>query len=303
MHPRIGPDEIAVLEGARDEVHRRRADEAGDEQVIGVVVDLVRRAELLDLALVHDRDAVGQRHRLDLVMRHIDGRRLELALDVLELGPHGEAQFGVEIGERLVHEENLRLAHDGARQGGALALAAGKRARLAVEIIAELDHLRRLAHQPVMVGCGDAAHLQGEADVVVDRHVRIERIALEHHGDVAVAGIDLIDDLAIDGDLARGRILEAGDHAHGRRLAAARGAEEDHEFLVADVEIDVVDADEAAPRLRYAAQFDLSHGVPCICRALPSAFCCCWGLGGKHYRASHGNATLSSTGGICTTSI
>ncbi len=78
---------VPVLQRSLDEVHRRRADEARDKNVVGIVVDFIRRAELLDLALVHDGDAVGQRHRLDLVMRHIDRRRLKLALDVLELAP------------------------------------------------------------------------------------------------------------------------------------------------------------------------------------------------------------------------
>ena len=105
-----------------------------------------------------------------------------------------------------------------------------------------------------MVGLGHPRILQREADVLVDRHVRIERVALEHHRDVAVSGIDLVDDLAVDADLARGRLLEAGDHAHGRRLAAARRAEEHHELLVADIEVDVVDADEVAPGFGDSAQ-------------------------------------------------
>ena len=51
----------------------------GDEQVGRPQVDLLRRAELLDLAVLHHRDAVGQRQRLDLVMRDIDHRRVRAA--------------------------------------------------------------------------------------------------------------------------------------------------------------------------------------------------------------------------------
>ena len=79
-----------------------------------------------------------------------------------------------------------------------------------------------------------AAHPQGEADVLVDAHVRVERVALEHHGDVAVAGVDAADRLAADDDLAGGRLLEPGDHPHRRGLAAARGAEQHQELLVGD---------------------------------------------------------------------
>ncbi len=43
-----------------------------------------------------------------------------------DLDPHLDAQLGVEIGERFVEQEHLRLAHDGAADGDALALAAGE---------------------------------------------------------------------------------------------------------------------------------------------------------------------------------
>ena len=49
------------------------ADEVGDETRFGLLVDLARRADLDELAVVHHRDAVGHRHRLFLVVR--DDRR------------------------------------------------------------------------------------------------------------------------------------------------------------------------------------------------------------------------------------
>ena len=48
------------------------AEEAGDEGGRGPLVELGRRAELLDPAAVHDRDRVGHRHRLLLVVRDVD---------------------------------------------------------------------------------------------------------------------------------------------------------------------------------------------------------------------------------------
>ena len=49
----------------------------------------------------------------------------------LELDAHLHAQLGVEIGQRLVEQEDLGMAHDGAAERDALALPAGKLARLA----------------------------------------------------------------------------------------------------------------------------------------------------------------------------
>ena len=53
----------------------------------------------------------------------------------------------------------------------------------------------------------------------------------------------VVDDAAVDRELAGGDRLEAGDHAQRRRLAAARGPEQDHELAVRDGEADVVDGE------------------------------------------------------------
>ncbi len=54
-------------------------------------------------------------------------------MQFLDLGAHRDAQLGVEVRQRLVEQEDLRIAHDGAAHGDALALAAGKLARVALE--------------------------------------------------------------------------------------------------------------------------------------------------------------------------
>jgi hypothetical protein len=47
-------------------------------------------------------------------------------MEALELGAHLDAELGVEVAERLVEEEGLGLADDGAADGDALALTAGE---------------------------------------------------------------------------------------------------------------------------------------------------------------------------------
>ena len=76
--------------------------------VCGLLVDLAWPAYLVDLAAVHDRDAVGHREGLLLVVRDVDERRAELVLDALELGLHLPAELHVERAERLVEEEGGR---------------------------------------------------------------------------------------------------------------------------------------------------------------------------------------------------
>src|SRR5207302_9979946 len=97
--------------------------ETGDEQVGGVVVYVPGRSDLLEDAGVHDRDAVAHGHRLDLVMRDVDERGLQLAVELLQLDAGLSAQLRIEVGQRLVEEEDLRAAHYGATERHALALA------------------------------------------------------------------------------------------------------------------------------------------------------------------------------------
>ena len=118
---------------ARNEVHARRAEEPGDEARRRPLEQIERRALLLDHAVAHQHDPVGERHRLDLVVRDVDHRGGDLLMQPLDLDAHLVAELRVEVGERLVEQEELRVAHDGAADGDALALAAGKLARIAVE--------------------------------------------------------------------------------------------------------------------------------------------------------------------------
>ncbi len=78
---------------------------------------------------MHDGDLVGQRQRLGLVVGDIDEGDAGAALQLLQLDPHALAQLGVEIGERLVEQQDLRLDHEAAGERDALLLAAGKLAR------------------------------------------------------------------------------------------------------------------------------------------------------------------------------
>ena len=74
--------------------------------------------------------------------------------------------------------------------------------------------------------------------------MRVERVVLEHHRDVALARRKIVDDLSADADLAVADLLEPGDHAQRRRLAAAGGTDEHDELAFADLEVQVVDRND-----------------------------------------------------------
>src|SRR5207244_9725601 len=87
-------------------------------------------------------------------------------------------------------------------------------------------------------------HLQRERHVVVDRHVRVKRVGLEHHRDVAVLGGNVVHHALADHDAAFADGLDAGEHAKRGRLTAARRTDEHHELLVLDLDVEVIDDGE-----------------------------------------------------------
>ena len=135
----------AVGEPHRADVHRRRADEAGDERVGRRVVERARAVDLLQNAVQEHGDPVAHRHGLDLVVRDVDGGDAEPLLQRGDLGPGLHAQLGVEVGQWLVHEEDLRLTHDRAAHRDPLALTAGERLRLAAQqLLVHVEQARGL---------------------------------------------------------------------------------------------------------------------------------------------------------------
>ena len=244
------------------EVHRRRADERRDEQVRRVVEEVLRRVDLLQQAVAEHGDPLPERHRLDLVVRHVDGRHAEPLVQLRELGAHRDAQLRVEVRERLVHQERLRLAHDRPPHRDALPLPARERRRLAVEQLLEPERLRDLVDAPLPLRLRQLLQLEPEGEVLPHRHVRIERVVLEDHRDVALLRRHLGDVDAADRDVAVRDVLEAGDHAQQRRLAAAGRADEDAELALGDLERELVDGPDAVRiDLRDLVERDPAHAA------------------------------------------
>ena len=120
LHPRAIA--IPADDGAGQLVHK--AHEIGDEKIGRTLVDVARRADLLHHALVEHDDAIRQRQRLRLVVRHVDERDPGTPLQRLDLRAHALAQLGVEIGQRLIEQQDRRLDHERAGERHALQLPA-----------------------------------------------------------------------------------------------------------------------------------------------------------------------------------
>jgi hypothetical protein len=132
--------------------------------------------------------------------------------------------------------------------------------RLALEHRADLENPRRFLNPLVDLGLGHSAVAQAIGHVVVDAHMRIEGVILEHHRDVALSRLDRVDDASADVDLAAGDGLKPRDHAQQRGFAAAGRADQHAELAVADLEVDALDGlDAAGIGLADVAEGDVSH--------------------------------------------
>ncbi len=231
------------------------ADEVGNEARARMLVQRLRRPDFEHPALVEHGHAVGQRQGLLLVVRDVDRRDAELLLQLADLRAHLDADLGVEIGQRLVEQQDLRVQHQRAGERHTLLLAARQLPRITLVQPAELDLLEHRMHALLDLGRGHLAQLQAVADVFADRHVRPQCVVLEHHADATLVRRHLVDAPIVEADLAFVRRVEAGDQAQQRGLAAARRAEEGEQFPFLDRQRHVI-----GRRHRAEALGDVLHG-------------------------------------------
>ena len=186
-------------------------------------------------------DAVGHRHRLGLVVGHVERRRAQRPLDACHLGSHPDPELRVEIGQRLVHQERPWLPHDRAAHRDPLPLAARQRLGAPVQQLCQAQDLGRLGDPSGAFGAAHPREPESERHVVAHRHVRVQGVALEDHRKVAVGRRYVGDFDAVDQDVARGGRPEPGDYAQRRRLTAAGWADQYQELAVVDGQIDGVE--------------------------------------------------------------
>lgn len=227
-----------------EKIHGRGADETGDEHIVGFVVEIEGFIDLQNVPLFHDADTIAHGHGLDLVVGDINHGGPEAGMELADLGPHGDAHFGVEVGKGFIEEKDLGIADDGATDGDALALTTGEGLGLAVEKFFDAEDGGGLLHAAGNFLLGLFLKFEAEGHIIEDGHVWVEGVVLKDHGDITILWLDLIDDATGDGDGAAGDFLEAGDHAQRSGFAATGRPDQDHEFAVTDIEVDFLNCFE-----------------------------------------------------------
>ena len=113
-----------------------------------------------------------------------------------DLGAHLHAQLRVEVRERLVHQQDAAgraRSRDPSPRAGAGRRRAPRGLRSSSSVRPSTP--RDLARTRASISAfGELAHPQAEADVLGHVHVRVERVVLEDHRDVALLRRDVVDD-------------------------------------------------------------------------------------------------------------
>ncbi|MGY2996357.1 hypothetical protein ACVWWD_005164 [Mesorhizobium sp. URHB0026] len=102
-------------------------------------------------------------------------------------------------------------------------------------------------------------HGKRNRNVLAGRQMRVERVGLEHHGDVAIGCGDRRHVLASNEDLAAVGMIKPGKNAQQGALAAARGADQGDELARFDIEADAVQNGIAAKGFVQAAKRERAH--------------------------------------------
>ena len=117
----LGNNDLVIAEGGNnilsftiqfhvEEVHLGAADEAGDELIGRIVIQVLGGIYLLDDAVLHNNDTAGHGHSFGLVMGNVDEGCLQSLMQLGDFSTHRDAQLGVQVGQRFVEQEYLRIS-------------------------------------------------------------------------------------------------------------------------------------------------------------------------------------------------
>jgi hypothetical protein len=186
--------------------------------------------------------AVGSRAcELDLVAHH-HHRHAGLAQLAHHL-EHAADQLGIERAGRLVEQQDARLERERAGDRDALLLTAGQLVRVRLGFFAKPYPCQRLQPERFCLwSCLSDDFSQSQSDIAQCIEMRIQVELLEHHADLLAHAVDVhvgpSNVGAVDHHRAAGGLLEPVAATQQRRLAGARGPDDEDELALRDDKVD-----------------------------------------------------------------
>ena len=198
-----------------------------DEVVADLALELGGRALGDQVTAVEDADAIGELVGLFEVLRGEEDRHAELLVQLAHLLPHAGAADGIETRGGLVEEQHLGVVHERGREVEPPLHAAGIRADLAIERVADVDHGRQLLDPLFGLPAAQAVEAPLEPQQLDAGLLAVERDVLEGDADAQPHLLGLGRDVVAGHDrAATGRRQQRAEHADGGGLAGRVRPEE-----------------------------------------------------------------------------
>ena len=138
------------------------------------------------MSILHNNDFCTKSHSFCLVVSYINHCLLLCVVKSSDFSTHCYAELGIKVRKRLVKQEYFWLTNDCTAYGNTLALTAGKSLRLSLKIFCKTKLFCCLTNLAVNLCLVNFTELKTKSHVIVNCHVRIKRIVLEYHSNIAV---------------------------------------------------------------------------------------------------------------------
>ena len=170
---------------------------------------------------------------------HDDGLLVDL-IEFLEDFQDVLGAFAIEVPDRFVGKDDIRIIDERSGDGDALFLSAGKLIREFVRLFGDTESTKELVPDFTPFFRGFAAEYFRKYDVVDDIERGNEVEGLEYHTDGGLMEFELFffthlcDRFSFDADAAVGRGLQSGERVEESRFPAAGRPENDHVLVRID---------------------------------------------------------------------
>jgi len=160
---------------------------------------------------------------------------------------------GMQVTGGLVGQNQLGALNDGAGDSHELLLPARKLIGEEVFFANDVEAVEDVANEADALFVGDVFIGEGDFQVLEDRQVVDEVVALENEADIgfvkliALLYIESVDRLAVKVVLAGPRAIEHADNAEERRLPGSRGSHERNKFTRLNLQGDAAQNIKFAP--------------------------------------------------------
>ena len=173
-------------------------------------------------------------------MSYVDKCDTDALLDVLKLNLHILAKLEVKCTEGLVKKKNSGVGNKRARNCYSLLLTARKCAYALVFKTRKRYHLEHFGYFFANLLLGLLFKSEGECYIFINVEVGEESIFLENRIDVSLVGRKVIDYLILKENCTLVGSFKSADNTKGCGFAASGRAEKRYEFLISNVEVDIV---------------------------------------------------------------